>query len=165
MSSESDLPLCNPPWKRSEIIIIVSVRDSVEFWVGETWNATLRSQKCVTSQTSGRFGPTHRWWRPKVKLATLKFEVRSEKFSVNKQRSDLCFPARCFKLKLTGGLQVLNQLQVSNIRFNMLDFYRTQVNLGFDLWVWTPDLSPYKSFEKLNWCDSGWWRYQLKCNW
>ena len=38
---------------------MISVRDSAEFGVGETWNATLRPQNCVTSWTSGRFGPTH----------------------------------------------------------------------------------------------------------
>ena len=42
-------------------------------------------------------------------------------------------------------------------------FYRTQVYLGSDLWVqvsqteWVSD----KRFCRLNWCDSGWWRYQL----
>ena len=51
-------PYATHPRKRSEIIMI-SVRDSAEFGVGETWNATLRPQNCVTSWTSGRFGPTH----------------------------------------------------------------------------------------------------------
>ena len=47
MSSESDLPLCNPLWKRTaEMIIIIRVRDRLEFGAGETQNATLRPQNC-----------------------------------------------------------------------------------------------------------------------
>ena len=45
MFSESDLPLYNPIWKRTKMIII-RVRDRAEFGVGETRNATLRPQKC-----------------------------------------------------------------------------------------------------------------------
>ena len=43
-------------------------------------------------------------------------------------------------------------------------FYRTQVNLGSDLWV---RMSPTNKqrFVRLNWCDSGWWGYQLNTNW
>ena len=42
-------------------------------------------------------------------------------------------------------------------------FYRTQVNLGSDLWV-RMSVCPY-TFCILNWCDSGWWGYQLNTNW
>ena len=39
-------------------------------------------------------------------------------------------------------------------------FYRTQVNLGSDLWV-RMSVPPSETLLRLNWCDSGWWRYQL----
>ena len=47
-------------------------------------------------------------------------------------------------------------------------FYRTQVNLGSDLWVRMsvrPSVRKWDTFVKLNWCDSGWWRYQVNTNW
>ena len=28
-----------------------------------------------------------------------------------------------------------------------------------------PDVRPSDTFVKLNWCDSGWWRYRLSTNW
>ena len=43
-------------------------------------------------------------------------------------------------------------------------FYRTQVNLGSDLWV-RMSVSNWDTFSRLNWCDSGWWRYQVNTNW
>ena len=43
-------------------------------------------------------------------------------------------------------------------------FYRTQVNLGSDLWV-RMSVTHYKRFVRLNWCDSGWWGYLLNTNW
>ena len=39
-------------------------------------------------------------------------------------------------------------------------FYRTQVYLGSDLWVWI-----WVIFVKLNWSDSGWWGYQVNTIW
>ena len=44
------------------------------------------------------------------------------------------------------------------------DFYRTKVNLGSDLWV-RMSVRPSDTFLRLNWCDSGWWGYQLNTNW
>ena len=45
-------------------------------------------------------------------------------------------------------------------------FYRTQVNLGSDLWVRMSVTDLVKeTLLKLNWCDSGWWRYQLNTYW
>ena len=41
-----------------------------------------------------------------------------------------------------------------------MSFYRTKVSLGSGLWV-SASLTPYKTFLKLCWCDSGWWWYQL----
>ena len=38
----------------------------------------------------------------------------------------------------------------------VMNFYRTQVALGSDLWV-LMSVRPYKKFCRLNWCDSGWW--------
>ena len=46
----------------------------------------------------------------------------------------------------------------------MSPFYRTQVNLGSDLWV-RLSVSEWVMFLKLNWCYSGWWGYQLNANW
>ena len=43
-------------------------------------------------------------------------------------------------------------------------FHRTQVNLGSDLWV-RMSITPYATLCRLNWCDSGWWGYQLNTNW
>ena len=43
-------------------------------------------------------------------------------------------------------------------------FYRTQVNLGSDLWV-RMSVRPSERLLRLNWCDSGWWGYQLNTNW
>ena len=43
-------------------------------------------------------------------------------------------------------------------------FYRTQVNLGSDLWV-RLSVTNWDTLLKLNWCDSGWWRYQVNTNW
>ena len=45
-----------------------------------------------------------------------------------------------------------------------LPFYRTHVNLGSDLWV-RMSVRLSQTFFRLNWCDSGWWRYQLNTNW
>ena len=53
---------------------------------------------------------------------------------------------------------------VDNVQTRLTDFYRTQVYLGSDLWVQV-SLSDYKRFCRLNWCDSGWWRYQLNSSW
>ena len=47
---------------------------------------------------------------------------------------------------------------------NFSVFYRTQVSLGSDLWV-RFSLTHWDTFCKLNWCDSGWWRYQLNTGW
>ena len=33
-----------------------------------------------------------------------------------------------------------------------------------DLWVWLSE-TKWARFVKPNWCDSGWWRYQLNTNW
>ena len=45
-------------------------------------------------------------------------------------------------------------------------FYRTQVYLGSDLWVRVSEtIKLRESFCRLNWCDSGWWRYQVNTNW
>ena len=44
-------------------------------------------------------------------------------------------------------------------------FYRTQVSLGSDLWVLMSLCHSYNTFLKLNWCDSGWWLYQLNTSW
>ena len=35
-------------------------------------------------------------------------------------------------------------------------------SMGPVLWNWLTD---WESFCRLNWCDSGWWRYQLNTNW
>ena len=43
-------------------------------------------------------------------------------------------------------------------------FYRTQVYLGSDLWVQV-SLTDSVMFCWLNWCNSGWWRYQLNSSW
>ena len=43
-------------------------------------------------------------------------------------------------------------------------FYRTQVNMGSDLWV-RMSLREWDTLCRLNWCDSGWWGYQLNTNW
>ena len=43
-------------------------------------------------------------------------------------------------------------------------FYRTQVSLGSDLWV-RLSLTKWETFCRLNWCESGWWRYKLNTNW
>ena len=43
-------------------------------------------------------------------------------------------------------------------------FYRTQVYLGSDLWVQV-SLTNSNTFCRLNWCDSGWWRYQFNSSW
>ena len=48
------------------------------------------------------------------------------------------------------------------------NFYRTQVNLGSDLWVRMSvrmSVCLSDTLLRLNWCDSGWWRYQLNTNW
>ena len=45
-----------------------------------------------------------------------------------------------------------------------IPFYRTQVNLGSDLWV-RMSVRHKQSLCRLNWCDSGWWGYQLNTNW
>ena len=44
------------------------------------------------------------------------------------------------------------------------NFYRTQVYLGSDLWVQV-SLTHSVMFGWLNWCVSGWWRYQLNSSW
>ena len=49
-------------------------------------------------------------------------------------------------------------------QFLMSNFYRTQVNLGSDLWVRMSQTNK-QTFVRLNWCDSGWWGYQLNNNW
>ena len=49
-----------------------------------------------------------------------------------------------------------------------LYFYWTQLSLGSDLWVRmsvTDWLTDWATLLRLNWCDSGWWRYQLNTNW
>ena len=43
-------------------------------------------------------------------------------------------------------------------------FYRTQVYLGSDLWVQV-SLTDWHTFLRLNFCDSGWWRYKLNTSW
>ena len=47
-----------------------------------------------------------------------------------------------------------------------IDFYRTQVSLVRSL---CPDVRPSgcpsDTLLRLNWCDSGWWGYQLNTNW
>ena len=43
-------------------------------------------------------------------------------------------------------------------------FYRTQVNLGSDSWV-RMSVRPSETLLRLDWCDSGWWRYQLNTGW
>ena len=40
----------------------------------------------------------------------------------------------------------------------LIPFYRIQVSLVRSM---GPSVSKYDMFVKLNWCDSGWWRYQL----
>ena len=44
-----------------------------------------------------------------------------------------------------------------------VSFYRTQVYLGSDLWVQVS--LTHSMFGWLNWCVSGWWRYQLNSSW
>ena len=58
----------------------------------------------------------------------------------------------------------LNNVKVPFL-FSNFSFYRTQVSWS-DLCVWM-SLSEWVSETKykLNWCDSGWWRYQLNTNW
>ena len=41
---------------------------------------------------------------------------------------------------------------------------RLMVYLGSDLWIQV-SLTNNQTFVRLNWCDSGWWRYQLNTNW
>ena len=42
------------------------------------------------------------------------------------------------------------------------DFYRTQVSLVRSM---DPSVCHWERLLKLNWCDSGWWRYQLNTCW
>ena len=49
-------------------------------------------------------------------------------------------------------------------KFSLFNFYRTHVSLGSDIWVWVSQTN-WATFCRLNWCDSGWWRYQLNTNW
>ena len=65
---------------------------------------------------------------------------------------------------------LIDLLAGGNLSVSLIYCYRTQVNLGSDLWVrMSVCLSVSKScfwnLTKLNWCYSGWWRYQVNTNW
>ena len=54
----------------------------------------------------------------------------------------------------------------SRLRSIINCFYRTQVSLVRSLCPDVrPDVCPWDTLLRLNWCDSGWWRYQVNTNW
>ena len=59
-------------------------------------------------------------------------------------------------------LWLLSQLISCFNRYVFINFYRTQMSLVRSL---CPDVRHSMMFLRLNWCDSGWWGYQVNTNW
>ena len=72
-------------------------------------------------------------------------------------------PLMAEKSWFLGTYTCSNRNKCTN-KWTKCHFYRTQVYLGSGLWVQVSQTDSLM-FGWLNWCNSGWWRYQLNSSW
>ena len=104
---------------------------------------------------------------PQQKYCYVKFYKFNHAVNCHCFRNFSCKPTdrmSCIKSTFVLHLWSVRQHNESLFLLKWMTFYRTQVSLGSDLWV-LMSVTPYKRFCRLNWCDSGWWGYQLNTSW
>ena len=118
------------------------------FQTGESWSGGEGWEK---EEKGGRE-------EQKLKFSSPGKESHRQQWSFVRAASSLCiWLFNCSSIRASNFMKFRQQTSANNII--VVSFYRTHVSLVRSL---CPDVRKWDTFCRLNWCDSGWWGYQLR---